>query len=53
MGGVGSVGAWVRSWCEANFGMGRMGRVGPQSFYADQKKLAGVEILLWVKHMIL
>ena len=46
MGGVGSVGAWVRSWREANFGIGHMVRVGPQSFYADQKKFAGVEILL-------
>ena len=51
MGGVGSVGAWVRSWCEANFGIGRMGRMG-RKFLSGLKKMAGAEILLWVKHMI-
>ena len=49
---VGSVGAWIRGWRETNFGIGRMFRVGPQRFCADQKKMAGVEILEWVKHMI-
>ena len=38
MGGVGSVSAWVRGWRETNFGIGRLGRLGPQSFCADQKK---------------
>ena len=38
VGGLGSVSAWVRGWSEANFGIGRIGRVGPQSFCADQKK---------------
>ena len=53
MGGVGSVDAWVRGWRETNFGISRMGLVGPQSFCADKKKMVGVEILVWVKHMIL
>ena len=50
MGCVCIVGAWVRGWRESNFGRGRVGRVGPQSFGAGQKKMAGVEILVWVKH---
>ena len=37
MGGVGSVGAWVRGWRGKNFDIGRIGRVGPQSFCMDQK----------------
>ena len=41
MGGVGSVSAWVRGWRETNFGIGRLGRLGPQSFCADQKKKNG------------
>ena len=54
MGGVGSVGAWIRRWRKTNFDIGRMGRVGPQRFCADQKKkMAGVEILELVRHMIL
>ena len=38
VGGVGSVDAWVRGWRETNFGISRMGRVGPESFWVDQKK---------------
>ena len=38
VGGVGSVGAWIRRWRKTNFDIGRMGRVGPQRFCADQKK---------------
>ena len=55
MGGVGSVSAWVRGWRETNFGIGRLGRLGPQSFCADQKKkkMTGAEILVWVKHDIM
>ena len=30
--------------------MGRIDRVGPQHFGAGQKKMAGVEILVRVKH---
>ena len=37
VGGLGSVSGWVRGWRETNFGIGRIGRVGPQSFCADQK----------------
>ena len=38
MGGVGSVGVWVRGRRELNFGRGRVGRVGPKRFGAGQKK---------------
>ena len=38
MGGVGSVGAWVRGWRESNFGIDLVGRVGPQNFGEDKKK---------------
>ena len=44
---------WVSGWRESNFGIGCLGRVGPQNFAADQKKMAKVEILVWAKHMIL
>ena len=47
MEGVGSVGAWVRRWRESNFGIGL---VGPQNFGEDKKKMAEVEILVWMKH---
>ena len=30
VGGVGSVGAWVREWLKSNFGIDPVGRVGPQ-----------------------
>ena len=53
VGGVGSVGAWVGGWCELNFGIDPVGRVGPQNFGEGHKKMAGIEILVWVKHMIL
>ena len=52
MGGVGSVGAWVRGWRESNFGIDLVGRVGPQNFGEDKKKMAEVEILVLVKNMI-
>ena len=32
-----SLGAWVSGWRETSFVIDRMGCVGPQSFYADQK----------------
>ena len=38
VGGVGLVGAWVRGWREPDFGVGRVGRLGPQNFDTDQKK---------------
>ena len=41
MGGVGNVGAWVRGWCESNFGIDLVGRVGPQNFSEDQKNGRG------------
>ena len=34
---MGSAGTWVRGWRETTFGIGRIGRVGPQSFCTDQK----------------
>ena len=49
---MGSVGAWVRGWSESNFARGCVGRVGPQSFDLGQKN-GRIEILGWVKHMIL
>ena len=39
MGGVGSVGVWVRGWRESNFSIDPVGQAGPQ-----------VEIFMWVKH---
>ena len=55
MGGVGSVSAWVRGWRETNFGIGRLGRFGSTKFLcrSKKKKMAGVEILVWVKHDIM
>ena len=41
MGGVGTVGAWVRGRCEANFGIGHMGRMGPECFAWIKKKRSG------------
>ena len=38
VGGVGSVGAWVGGWCELNFGIDPVGRVGPQNFGEGHKK---------------
>ena len=37
VGGVGSVGAWVRGWRETNFGIDCMGRVGTQSLARIKK----------------
>ena len=39
VGGVGSVGAWVGGWCELNFGIDPVGRVGPQNFGEGHKKI--------------
>ena len=41
--------AWVRGRRVPNFGIGRVGHMGPQNFGAGSK-IAGVEILVWVKH---
>ena len=50
VGGVRSAGAWVCGWSESNFGMGC---VGPQNIWCRSTKMAGVEVLVWVKLMIL
>ena len=38
---LGKLGAWLHGWHESNFGMARVGHVGPQNFGADQKKWQG------------
>ena len=37
MGGVGSVGAWVRGWRGSNFDVGGVGGMGLQDFGVGQK----------------
>ena len=49
MSGVVSVGEWVREVFVSNFGMGCVGRVGPQKIWCQQK-MTEVDILVWVKH---
>ena len=42
MGGVGSVGTWVRGERESNFDVSNVGGVGPYYFGAGQKLCLGV-----------
>ena len=52
VGGMSGVGVWVGGWFEPTFCMGRTGLVDPQHFSVGKKK-GGIEILVWVKHVIL
>ena len=38
VGSVGKAEVWFHGWHESNYGMGRLGCVGPQNFAAAQKK---------------
>lgn len=51
MGGVSSVSAGVWGWCESYFDIGPVG-TWIHKILSKIKKMAGVEILVWVKHMI-
>ena len=47
VGGVDSVGVWVREWCGSNFGVGSVSSVGTWNFCLGDV-VAWVEILVWV-----
>ena len=54
---------WFHGWHESNFGMDRVGRVGPQNFSMGQRKWQGrnfglgetslYELLLWLYEVLL